>query len=238
MTNRKKIPILEHIEELRQRTLLCLLVILTLSAFAYPLTDDIINEIKEDVLGKYSRTVIVLNPMEAILVRLRLALVVGFSLSTSYILYEALKFISPGLHKKEKKLMLSVLPASALLFALGVLFGYKVLLPTMIKFLLAYATSVAAPLLRLSDTISIITYALVGMGLIFQWPLVTYVLAQAKIASPTFWSANRRYAILTVFVLAALITDPTLITQLMMAGPMLALYEVGILSAAFAWKKK
>jgi len=233
--NLKAQSLIEHLEELRRRLIICIVSLVFISVASYPVTDDIIRMMEGDLLPPEVK-VIVTMPMEAVLARFQLSLLVGLYLSIPVIIYQFFAFISPALYKKERKAVILIIPGSFVLFSLGVLFAYYIMLPLMMKFLMAFAIPIAEPYLKLSEFISFIVSMGAMMGLLFQWPLITTVLAGIGITSPKFWSERRRYAILLSFIAGAFLTDPTFVTQILLAIPMVILYEVGIVTAGLVWK--
>jgi len=233
--NSKTQSLIEHLEELRRRLIICIVSLVLISLASYPLTDDIIRVIEGDLLPPGVK-VIVTTPMEAVLARFQLSLLIGLYISIPLIIYQLFAFISPALYKKERRAVILIIPGSFVLFSLGVLFAYLVMLPLMMKFLMAFAIPIAEPYLKLSEFISFIVSMAAMMGLLFQWPLITTVLARIRIISPKFWSERRRYAILLSFILGAFLTDPTFVTQILLAIPMIILYEVGIVTARLVWR--
>lgn len=232
----KKLSFLDHLEELRRRLITAILIVVALSILSYPLTDDALIRIKNDVLGEYSNQVIVTTPMEAVMVRLKLSLLLGGFVSVPLLIYQAFRFMVPGLYPKEKKWFVITLGSSFILFTAGALFSYLVLLPVMVRFLLGFAAPIAQPMLMLDRLMSFIVLLIFSMGLIFQWPLIVGILARLGIVNSTTLAEKRRYAIVACFIIGATITDPTFITQIIVAIPMMILYETGIVIARVVGK--
>jgi sec-independent protein translocase protein TatC len=152
----------------------------------------------------------------------------GLALSVPVFLYQLAMFVAPGLSKNERKWLYLLLPFSLLSFASGVAFGYYVLLPPAIGFLLNFGGDVATPLIRIGSYVNLITMLLFWMGLVFELPIVMFGLARIGIISPKQIGSKRRYAVVGAFIVGAMITptfDP--VNQSLVAGPIIVLYEVG-----------
>ena len=252
----KKQSLIEHIEELRKRIIICIIAVFICSAAAFPFSDDVINKMEDDLLEKYSTNstnntinstvscgcseiqsgnVIVTSPMEGVITLFKVSIFLGVYLSIPIIIHQLFSFISPALYLQERKSFMIILPSSYILFTAGALFTYLIILPVMMKFFMAFSAPVAASLFKLSELVSFVVMMMLVMGIIFQWPLITAVFSKFGILSPKLLSEKRRYAIVACFILGAFMTDPTFITQIMLAVPMIILYEIGILTAKLTW---
>ena len=163
----------------------------------------------------------------------------GFILAFPYILWEIWKFIKPGLYPKERKNAKSFIIISSFLFFTGVLFGYYIITPLSINFLGAYrvADEVHSNI-DLSSYIGLLRASVLASGLIFEMPIIIYFLTKMGVVTPQFLKTYRKYAFVLVLILAALITPPDIISQIIVAIPMVALYEVSILISTIIVKKK
>lgn len=168
-----------------------------------------------------------------------MAITFGFILGFPYILFEIWKFIKPALHDKEKKNAGKFIIITSFLFFLGVLFGYYIITPLSINFLGNY--SVSDKIVRnfkLASYISIIKTSVLSCGIVFEMPIIIYFLAKMGIVTPEFLKTYRKYALVIVLILAAIITPPDIISQIIVAIPMLILYEAGIVIAKIIVKKQ
>lgn len=254
----KEQSIIGHLEELRWRLILCIIAVFICSAITFPVSDDIIKKMEDDLLEKYSvdsnnltgtqgnytcdcgiqsGNVIITNPMEGVITLFKVSIFIGIYLSIPIIIYQLFTFVTPALYKRERRSFIIILPLSYILFTAGALFTYLVILPIMMKFFMAFASSVASSLFKLSELISFVVMMMLIMGIIFQWPLVTAVLSKFGVLSPKTLSEKRRYAIVICFILGAVMTDPTFVTQVLLAIPMIILYEIGIISSKVLWNE-
>ncbi len=222
-----KLTLEEHLQELRRRILWILFILVFFSIVSYPLTPSLLSKIKRDLLRGSS--LVVLSPQEAILVYIKISLLLGFTLSLPFIIFHSWRFIAPGLIEREKRLFLCVVTSSILLFLLGAGFAYFFLLPITLRFLLEVANWTAVPMLSLERTINFILLIILISGLIFQLPLVVGILTRLSLVNYKILSSKRRYVILLAFIISALITDPSMVTQILVAIPIIILYEISIL---------
>ncbi|RLI85642.1 MAG: twin-arginine translocase subunit TatC [Candidatus Altiarchaeales archaeon] len=222
-----KLTLEEHLQELRRRILWILFILVFFSIVSYPLTPSLLSKIKRDLLRGSS--LVVLSPQEAILVYIKISLLLGFTLSLPFIIFHSWRFIAPGLIEREKRLFLCIVTSSILLFLLGAGFAYFFLLPITLRFLLEVANWTAVPMLSLDRTINFILLIILISGLIFQLPLVVGILTRLSLVNYKILSSKRRYVILLAFIISALITDPSMVTQILVAIPIIILYEISIM---------
>ncbi len=164
---------------------------------------------------------------------------VGFIFAFPYILWEFWKFIKPALYEKEQKNAVSFMFATSLLFFLGVLFGYFVIVPMSINF---FATFTVSPEIKnefnVQSYIGMIKTSVVASGLFFELPIIIYFLTKLGLVTPKFLREYRRYAIVIVLILAAIVTPPDVVSQIIVSIPLLILYEISILISTVVVKNK
>lgn len=167
------------------------------------------------------------------------SITVGFIIAFPYIIYEVWKFISPGLHSTEKKGAKSFIIVSSFLFFLGVLFGYYVVTPLSVNFLGNYSVSDAVAInIKIGSYISLVRSSLLASGLIFELPIIIYFLSKMGLVTPSFLKKYRKHALVLVLVLAAIITPPDIVSQIIVAIPILILYEISIHISRIVEKKE
>ena len=167
---------------------------------------------------------------EFIGIAMKASLFVGVFGSLPFLLWQMVMFSSPGLNPTEKRYLYSLMPITILVFLAGSAFGYFMLFPPAVKFLLTFGSNVATPMIRIGNYINLMLSLLFWMGIVFELPIILFFLSRIGVVSPEFLARNRRWAIVIAFVLGAIIT-PTLdpINQAFVAGPIIVLYEVGVL---------
>ncbi len=162
----------------------------------------------------------------------------GFILAFPYILYEFWNFINPALYETERKYAKTFIFVSSLLFFMGILFGYFVIVPMSINF---FATFTVSDQIKnefnIQSYISMIKTSVIACGLFFELPIIMYFLTKLGLVTPTFLKNTRRYAIVIVLILAAIVTPPDVVSQIIVAIPLLILYEISILISTYVHKK-
>ena len=170
------------------------------------------------------------QPTGMLTVYFSLTLTVGVSAALPFILLQAVKFVAPALYPREKVFLYAMLPAVLLAFVVGVWFAYVVLLPPAFKFLLNFGSDIATPLISISDYISLVTRLLFWVGVVFETPIVFFILARIGIVNSWMLLRRWRWAILGAFVLGAVITPtPDPVNQTLVSGTLLGLYGVSVL---------
>ena len=233
-------PFLEHLEDLRGTLMKVVgtLVISTIVAFVfYKQLIDIINYPVEQ--AGYDSRLLVLSPFEGFMSVLKICLYAGLIFSFPLILYFIGEFVIPGLNEKEKKLIIPVVIISFLLFASGVLFSYFVVIPRALEFFQQFNAGVdISTELRFKYTVSFVTMLSLVFGLCFELPVVVMSLVKLDLLNSQMMRSTRSYAIVIMFVLAAVITPtPDIFTMSLLAGPMVLLYELCIWMAWWLERK-
>ncbi len=180
------------------------------------------------------------NLPEMFITYLKVSLISGIILATPVIFYEFWKFVAPGLYQNEKRLLVPFVLCSCVLFLGGAIFGYFVVFPFGFKFFLGFSTEYIKALPSVKQYFSFAMKLLIAFGIVFELPVISYFLTKIGIITPQFLKNNRKYAVVIIFALAAIFTPPDVMTQFMMAIPLIVLYEVSILISkiAYAGKRK
>jgi sec-independent protein translocase protein TatC len=175
---------------------------------------------------------------EAFFTYFKAALLAGVFFASPLILYQLWAFISPGLYEREKKYIYPYILVSSFFFVLGALFCYFIVFPTIFPFFLSFSSPEIQPLPSIQGYLTFSIKLLLAFGLLFQWPALILFLARMGVVSAPFLSRNRKYAILVIFVAAAILTPPDLVSQLLLAGPLIVMYEGSIWIAKLFQKKE
>ncbi|MEC4050834.1 twin-arginine translocase subunit TatC [Flavobacterium sp. SUN046] len=163
----------------------------------------------------------------------------GFILAFPYILWQLWKFISPALYDKEKKHAKAFIFIASLLFFLGVLFGYFVIVPMSVNFLATFSISTMVKnQFNIDSYVSMVKTAVIASGLFFELPIIIYFLTKLGLVTPDFLRKYRKYAIVIVLIIAAIVTPPDVVSQVTVAVPMLIIYEASIFISAIVAKNK
>ena len=230
--------IMQHLAELRRRVLICVVAVIIGSAVAFAFFEQLIELLvrpARDLNLDDGGQLVFTEVTELLTTAVKVSFVAGLVLAMPIVLYQVVMFVAPGLTGRERRYLFGFMPGAMLAFVSGVAFGYFVLTPPALHFLLTFGGDVAVPLIRVSNIINLMIRLLFWMGVAFETPLVMYLLAQLGIVSARGLARFRRYWVVVAFILGAIITptfDP--VNQGLVAIPLLALYELGILLARFA----
>ena len=240
--NDRPINLMSHFSELKRRIYIAVgaIIITTLIAFAFyrPIQDfvqqpaiDALERVRPDDPAR----LVQLDITEGWTVTAKVSVLVGFAAAFPVVLYQTIMFVRPGLKGSERRTLYMLLPGGTLLFIAGAAFAYYVVMPPAIYFLLQFGGEIALVTPRLSSYVTLISTLVIWMGLIFELPIIMFLLAKLGVLRPKEVSKHRRWVILFAFVLAAVVTptvDP--VTQSMVAGPVIVLFELGLLLARLA----
>ena len=222
----------EHITELRRRLTYSVVAVIVTTVIAFVFHEQILSLLMHPAQGFTnipSGKPIYTDLTEFISTAMKASLLVGLLAAMPFILYQIVMFVSPGLNPSERRYLYMLIPAVILAFILGAAFGYRVLFPPAVHFLLSFGSDIATPYIRIGNYVSLMISLLLWMGIVFETPIVLFFLSRIGVVTPQQLGRQRRYAIVVAFILGALITptfDP--VNQTLVALPIIVLYEVGI----------
>ncbi len=239
MGDNEKLPFTAHLEELRRRLIICFAAIGVGFVISYIFSRRLFEILMMPLLSAMppEEKLIYTGLPEAFFTYLKVAFLAGVLLAIPVITYQLWMFIAPGLYDKEKRFVLPIVFLSSIFFVGGALFGYFVVFPFGFKFFMGFASDYVRPLPSMKEYLGFSAKLLFAFGIVFELPLFITFLAKLGIVDVPFLKANRKYAILLFFVFAAILTPPDVITQILMAGPLILLYEVSIIGARVFGKK-
>ncbi|ADO44904.1 MAG: twin-arginine translocase subunit TatC [Hydrogenobacter thermophilus] len=232
-------PLTEHLRELRSRLIKSILALLVGTGASFYFASYIFEVLKEPIKRSYPKVqLITLSPTEPLFILIKISLVFGLILASPVVLYQIWRFVEPAMYPNEKKLILPITFFSIILFLLGGSFAYFAVLPIALKFLIGIGFSQlqATPFLSVNLYVSFLLKMIVGFGLAFEMPIVLYLLQRAGIVTEEQLKSFRKYFIVIAFTVGALIA-PDVTTQVLMAIPLLLLYEISILLGKLTKKK-
>ncbi|HUV50954.1 MAG TPA: twin-arginine translocase subunit TatC [Anaerolineae bacterium] len=235
----EKIPFTGHLEELRKRLVICFIAVGIGFVLSYGFKEklfDILSHPLISAMGADDKLIFTGLP-EAFFTYLKVAFLSGFMLAAPVILYQFWIFIAPGLYQKERRFLIPIVFLSSFFFVGGALFGYFIVFPFGFKFFLGFASETIKPLPSMREYLSFASKLLLAFGLVFELPLIITFMAKLGMVSVEFLKKNRKYALLLFFVAAAILTPPDVVTQIMMAVPLMLLYEISIIGARIFGKK-
>ena len=231
-----ELTILEHLDELRRRLIAIAISMVIATAVGLVVAPRIFQLLISR--GPEDFTPVFIEMTEMFVTYFKVSVFIGAGIAMPVIVYQVVRFVAPGLTRKERRLLLSMLPLVTVFFVAGVLFGYFITLPFAIKYLLSFSTVVGlniAPQIRIENYISFVTTVLFWMGISFQTPLIVFLLVQLGVVSRQRLQSYRKFAILIAFVAAAIVTPtPDPLNQSLVAIPLIVLYELGIQLSRFA----
>ena len=236
----EKQPFLSHLEELRKRLVVCAIGVGAGFVIAYIFSERLFQLLVAPLKAVMPEgdQLIFTNLPEMFFAYIKVAFIAGIMAAAPLIFYELWMFIAPGLYQKEKKMAIPFVISSTILFVGGALFGYFVVFPFGFKFFIGFSNEYVKALPSVKQYFSFSMKLLFAFGAVFELPVIIFFLSKMGIVTPQFLRQKRKYAILLTFVLAAILTPPDVITQCMMAGPLIVLYEIGIIVSRIAQKKK
>jgi sec-independent protein translocase protein TatC len=255
----RELSLVEHLGELRDRLIVAAIAVGITTSLAFVFATPIVrfllvpvdchwftiqtrSLLPPDILvttglvcNEIPRKLIALSPTENFTTYFRVALFAGIALSMPVILYEIYAYIDPALYPKERRFVRLMGIPVILLFIIGMAFCYVILLPNAITFLINFGSEVIENQLRASDYLSFVTTFILGMGVVFEVPMIIYALVRVRVLRRSWLARQRRYVFLIVFVAAAVLTPtPDPFNQTLVALPMYLLFEMGLLLARFA----
>ncbi len=237
MVTETKLNFINHLDELRKRIIVCLISIVIFSIIAYFISDFIIEFLTQPIRHE-NQNVYFFSPYEAFLIKLKASLFGGIILSIPVLFTQIWLFISPGLYKREKKIFIPCVVAGIFLFAAGIYFCYNFVLPFALRFFLSFQSETMKPLISIKEYISFTAGLLLSFGVIFNLPLASAALTKLGVVNHIFLIRRRKIMIVIVFIVAALITPPDVFTQVVMALPLIILYEICIVISWFLRQKQ
>jgi len=230
---------LEHLEEFRWRIIYSLIGIVLGTIIAWIFIDYLVDYVLLVPAKSSGSELQNLKPFGQLFMYMQIAIIVGCILSIPNIFYQFWKFISPALRKKERKYISLIVIFSSLCFLLGIAFAYLVMLPLALKFASKFGSTSIKNFFAIDEYMSIILSVMLTAGFVFELPMVSLFLTKLGILTPSFMKKYRKHAIVIILVASAILTpgtDP--VSQVILAVPLLLLYEISILISKIARKKK
>lgn len=236
----EKQTFIQHLEELRKRLIISLVAVGTSFFICYIFSKEIFQLLMIPLQKALppGATMIFTTPAEAFFTYLKVALLAGIFAASPVVLYQIWLFVAPALYSQEKRYVIPFVISSTVLFVGGAAFGYFFVFPIGFKFFMSFATDFIQPAPRLKESLSFCSMLLLTFGLTFELPLFIFFLSKLGVVDAKMLARNRRYVIVGIFIVAAILTPPDVITQLMVAAPLVILYEASIWVARFFSRKQ
>jgi sec-independent protein translocase protein TatC len=229
----KAMPFLEHLDELRKIIIYSLVILAVTSSVCWFYSGTAV-----DILVKPIGKAVFINPAEAFTVRLKLALILGALVSLPVIFFLVWRFVVPGLLHREKTALLPLVVFSTVLFYGGAAFSYLMLVPVMMRILIAFGTSRLEPMISVNSYLTLVVQITFALGILFQFPLVVGVLTWMGLLTPDWLKRKWRYAVVIIFIIGAVVTPGDGPSQLVVAFPIVGLYFLSILVSMMVSRKR
>ncbi len=236
-----RMPFMEHLGELRSRLIYSLYAVLGCMCVAFAFNDELYDFLKKPLIPYLppGSKLIFTAPAELFFTYMKISMLAGVVAASPVIFYQLWRFVAPGLYKHERKLVWPFVGISSLLFISGTVFCYAVIFPVAFQFFMSMSTEDIVPMIKVNDYLSFSASMLFIFGLIFETPLVMIFLAKLGVINAAMLRKKRRYAILLIFVIAAIATPtPDVVNQTLMAAPLMIFYEISIVFIARIDKKR
>ncbi len=234
-----EMPFLEHLEELRWRIIKVLIAVVILTIVSFAFSDQLLQFlILSTKTLSHPIHLQVLKVQTVFIIKLELAVIFGVVLNLPYLFYQIWAFVSPGLLEKERKYVVPVVLFATLSFLAGAAFAYFLIVPLALEFFLSLAPESVSNQIALDFYFGFIARLVLVFGVVFELPIVALFLTKIGIITPNTLKKYRRYAIVIIFIAAAILTPPDPTTQIMLAVPLLVLYEVTIWLSYLFFRKK
>jgi sec-independent protein translocase protein TatC len=232
-----RMPFMEHLGELRVRIMRALYGLLAGTVIALPFSERIVDWLARPIT-RLGYELVFTAPAEAFWVQMKVGLIAGVFIAAPVILWQVWAFIAPGLHGHEKKYAVPFVLIGSVMFLAGGAFSLFVVTPYALTFLLGYARPGLKPMITIQNHIDFLLKFTLAFGAVFELPLALTLLARMGVVNARMLARNRKYAILGAFVAGAILTPtPDAFNQALMAGPLIILYEVGIVCARIFGRK-
>ncbi len=229
---------LEHLEEFRWRLIYSFLGIVVATIISWIFIDYLINVILLKPAEDSGIVLQNLKPFGQVYVYLEVAIIAGIVLSIPNIFYQFWKFIVPALKENERKYISVIVIFSSICFIIGIAFAYFVILPFTLSFAANFGSQEISNQFALNEYLSVILSVMLGAGVVFELPMVTYFLTKIGILTPMFMAKYRKYALIIILIISAFLTPADVVSQIILAIPLAFLYEISILISKFVYKKK
>ncbi|PKM06452.1 MAG: twin-arginine translocase subunit TatC [Gammaproteobacteria bacterium HGW-Gammaproteobacteria-4] len=232
--------LISHLIELRSRLMRGVLALVVVFAALVPFANRLYQLLADPLLAKLPAggQLVAIDVASPFFAPIKLAFFVALIVSMPVLLYQAWAFVAPGLYKHERRLAKPLLVSAVVLFYLGCAFAYFVMLPAVFAFLTATTPSGVAMMTDISRYLDFVLIIFLAAGMSFEMPIAVIVLVSLGVVQPAQLRASRGYVIVGIFIVAAIITPPDALSQLMLGIPMLLLYEVGIVAASAIARRK
>ncbi len=223
-----------HLAELRTRLAYSVLSIIVLFGISFIFYEPILDWMKQpllDAMPEGQQMMIATGVAEAFFTAIKVAFFAGIILALPIIFWQFWMFVAPGLYDNEKKMVVPFVASATIMFLMGASFAYYVVVPFGFEFLVNFGNTIVTVTPRIGEYVGFFTKIMVGFGISFELPVITFFFAVLGLVTDQSLKSFFKYAVIIIFILASLLTPPDVLTQLLMAGPMIILYGISIMIA-------
>jgi sec-independent protein translocase protein TatC len=229
----------EHLAELRVRLINSAYILIVATGICYAFSEKIFDFIRSPIAPYLpDGGLIYTGPLDKFMAHIKISFVCGVIISCPLWLYQIWKFVAPGLYQKERKYSVGFIVSGSMLFVAGAAFAYYIVLPMAFHFLMNFGGTVDKPMISIDQYLGFFTQMCMMFGVAFELPLIISILGMLGLVSQAFLKAKRRYAVMILAIVSAVISPPDLMSMIMMLVPMLALYEIGVLVVGVFERKR
>lgn len=230
-----KLTLVEHLTELRNRIIYMAIALVLAILLSYNFSEILVR----DMIGIVPDVNFVfISPAELLMSYIKIAVIIGLVVSSPFLILQIWLYVSPALEKRERRSIVFSLLFGGIFFILGAVFSYIIVLPLMINFFMDFQMEGIEEMISFSSYLALVTSTVLSFGIIFEMPSIMVILTRIGIVKVKFLRSNRKYIILIIFILAAVLTPPDIISQVLLALPMLLLFELGILLSMVAERRR
>jgi len=223
-----------HLAELRTRLAYSVLSIIILFGISFIFYEPILDWMKQpllDAMPEGQQMMIATGVAEAFFTAIKVAFFAGIILALPIIFWQFWMFVAPGLYDNEKKMVVPFVASATIMFLMGASFAYYVVVPFGFEFLVNFGNTIVTVTPRIGEYVGFFTKIMVGFGISFELPVITFFFAVLGLVTDESLKSFFKYAVIIIFIVASLLTPPDVLTQLLMAGPMIILYGISIMIA-------
>lgn len=231
----KQMPFVEHLAELRKRLIIVFLTILLAGSLCFLFVEPIVTMI---LALAPDADMVYLAPPELFLAYLRISLVLGIVVALPITLTQIWFFVQPALSRREKISVAAILFGGSVFFLLGAVFAFQIILPLTMRFFLQYATETIQPVFSFGSYVGFVLSIMIAFGIAFELPIAVTILSAVGIVTPAMLRFSRKYVLVVLVIVSAVLTPPDVVSQILLAGPMMALYELSILLARIVTSRR
>jgi sec-independent protein translocase protein TatC len=229
----------EHLTELRKRIIYTLIVLVLSLIVGFYYAGNVVEYLKADIGEGQNISLNVFSPAAGLILYMRISFIFGIIVTLPFSLYQLWRYLSPGLTSTERKIIVLTIPFVPLLFVLGILFAYFFIFPMLISFMVHFTNQVGVnEVFGITEYLRTMFNIIFPIGILFELPLVIFILTKLGILTPDYLAKIRKYAYLVFVLVSGLITPPDIISQILVSLPLILLFEISILLSRFIYKKR